>query len=123
MSIKGFANRLLATAATTAALTFAAFAQVTPAAGYTPPDDTPKFSVGALIYGDYTYADSPQTKDTDGNAIHSSAFNLSRAYINVTGNLNHFISFRYLPRDEHDAVAQRQFGLPAQVRLRPVGPR
>jgi hypothetical protein len=97
MSIKRFAKRLLATAAATVALTLAAFAQVTPAAGYTPPDDTPKFSVGAVIYGDYTYADSPQTKDADGNAIHSSAFNLSRAYINLTGNLNHYLSFRITP--------------------------
>ncbi len=97
MSIRGFAYRLLATVAATAALTAAAFAQVTPAAGYTPPDDTPKFSIGALIYGDYTYVDSPQTKDADGNTIHSSAFNVSRAYINVTGNLNHLISFRITP--------------------------
>lgn len=30
-------------------------AQVTPAAGYTPPDDTPAFKIGATIFGDYTY--------------------------------------------------------------------
>ena len=29
--------------------------QVTPAAGYTPPDDTPSIRVGAVIYPDYSY--------------------------------------------------------------------
>ncbi|HSY50746.1 MAG TPA: porin [Thermoanaerobaculia bacterium] len=70
------------------------FAQVTPAAGYTPPDDTPKVSVGATIFGDYTYTDSPTSKDTDGNTIHPSSFNISRAYLNVIGNLNHMFAFR-----------------------------
>lgn len=70
------------------------FAQVTPAAGYTPPDDTPKVNVGATIFGDYTYTDSPTSKDTDGNTIHPSSFNISRAYLNVIGNLNHMFAFR-----------------------------
>src|SRR5918912_932009 len=73
------------------------FAQVTPAAGYTPPDDTPKINLGATIFADYTYQDSPQTKDADGNTIHPSAFNVTRAYINVTGNLNHYLGFRITP--------------------------
>ncbi|HXH40900.1 MAG TPA: hypothetical protein VNN08_19900 [Thermoanaerobaculia bacterium] len=73
------------------------FAQVTPAAGFTPPDDTPKFTVGATIFGDYTYADSPTSKDTDLNTIHPSSFNISRAYINITGNLNHIFAFRVTP--------------------------
>jgi hypothetical protein len=72
-------------------------AQVTPAAGYTPPDDTPSIRVGVTIYTDYTYTDSPQAKDTDGNVINPSAFNVSRAYINVTGNISHLISFRITP--------------------------
>jgi hypothetical protein len=66
----------------TAALAFlatTAFGQVTPAAGYTPPDDTPKFNIGATIYGDYTYQDSPTKKDADVNIIHTSAFIISRA--------------------------------------------
>src|ERR1041385_4468729 len=74
-----------------------AVAQVTPAAGYTPPDDTPKFNIGATIFADYTFQDSAQTKDADGNTIHPSAFNVSRAYINVTGNLNHYLAFRITP--------------------------
>ena len=80
-----------------AAIATGAFPQVTPAAGVTPPDDTPKVNVGATIFGDYTYTDSPTTKDADGNVIHPSAFNITRAYINITGNLNHLIAFRITP--------------------------
>src|SRR5438067_9509815 len=74
-----------------------AFAQVTPAAGYTPPDDTPKINVGAVVFADYTYVESPKSKDADGNAINNSSFNVTRAYINITGNLNHLIAFRITP--------------------------
>jgi len=74
-----------------------AFAQVTPAAGAAPVDDTPSFRVGVTIYADYTYIDSPTSKDADGNTIHPSAFNVSRAYINVTGNLSHLVSYRITP--------------------------
>jgi hypothetical protein len=78
-------------------LATAGSAQVTPAAGYTPPDDNPSFKVGSTIFADYTYQQSPTSKDADGNTIHNSSFNVGRAYINVTGNLNHRISFRVTP--------------------------
>jgi hypothetical protein len=71
--------------------------QVTPAEGYTPPDDTPKVSVGGTLFLDYTYQDVPTGKDADGNVIHSNAFNVSRGYINVTGQISHWISFRITP--------------------------
>jgi len=74
-----------------------ALAQVTPAAGGTPPDDTPSVRVGTTIYTDYTYIDEPTAKDADGNTIHPSSFNVSRAYINVTGNLSHWVAFRVTP--------------------------
>ena len=74
-----------------------AFGQVTPAAGYTPPNDTPSFKVGATIFADYTYNESPTGTDADGNSIHNSSFNISRAYINVTGSLNHMIAYRITP--------------------------
>lgn len=90
-------KKLLFSAAMTAFFAVAASAQVTPAAGYTPPDDTPKVNVGVTIFGDYTYQDSPETKDSDGNTINPSSFNITRAYINVTGNLNHLIAFRITP--------------------------
>jgi hypothetical protein len=96
MKIRNWAARFIAAAAVVVSAT-GALAQVTPAEGVTPPDDTPKFNVGTTIYGDYTYADSPTTKDADGNVIHASAFNITRAYINVTGNINHWIFFRVTP--------------------------
>src|SRR5436305_1874232 len=71
--------------------------QVTPAAGYTPPDDTQSIKVGAVIYTDYTYTKAPQSKDTDGNAFSPSVFNVSRSYINITGNLSHIVAFRVTP--------------------------
>jgi hypothetical protein len=73
------------------------YGQVTPAAGFTPPDDTPSIRVGVTFYGDYTYTQSPQIADADGNTINPSAFNVSRSYINITGNVNHRIAFRITP--------------------------
>jgi hypothetical protein len=64
----------------------AASAQITPAAGYTPPDDTPSFKVGATIFSDYTR-----------QSANLSSFNISRAYVNVTGNLSHSLSYRITP--------------------------
>jgi hypothetical protein len=75
----------------------AASAQVTPAAGYTPPDDTPSIRVGAVIYPDYTYTLNPETTDADGNTVNFSQFNVTRAYINVTGNISHIVAFRVTP--------------------------
>ena len=75
----------------------AAYAQVTPAAVVTPPDDTPSIRVGVTFYGDYTYTQNPTSTDADGNVINPSAFNVSRSYINVTGNVNHIVAFRITP--------------------------
>src|SRR5216684_2403574 len=72
----------------------AAFAQVTPAAGYTPPDDTPSIRVGATIFADYTYQQNPKITDTDGNSVNFNSFNVTRSYINVTGNISHLLAFR-----------------------------
>jgi hypothetical protein len=74
-----------------------ALAQVTPAAGYTPPDDTPSLRVGATIFADYTVQLKPKTRDADGNEVTLNAFNVGRAYINVTGNLSHRLAFRITP--------------------------
>src|SRR5262245_51774442 len=73
------------------------YAQVTPAAGYTPPDDTPSIRVGATIYFDYTYQDLPKATDGDKNSISPNQFNVARSYINVTGNINHIVAFRITP--------------------------
>ena len=74
-----------------------AAAQVTPAAGYTPPDDTPSIKVGVTIYMDYTYQQNPEVADADGNIINPNSFNVTRSYINVTGNLSHIVAFRITP--------------------------
>jgi hypothetical protein len=72
-------------------------AQITPAAGYTPPDDTPSIRVGATIYADYTVQDTPKVKDADGNDVTLNSFNVGRSYINITGNISHNIAFRITP--------------------------
>ena len=72
-------------------------AQVTPAAGYTPPDDTPTIKVGATIFADYTYQTAPDATDADGNSVDPNQFNVARAYINVTGNISHLLAFRITP--------------------------
>jgi hypothetical protein len=72
-------------------------AQVTAAAGYTPPDDTPSIKVGVTIFADYTVNQRPTIKDADGNDVTLSAFQIGRSYINVTGNISHSIAFRLTP--------------------------
>jgi hypothetical protein len=87
----------LALPALAAALATSAYAQVTPAAGYTPPDDTRKFNIGATIFADYTYQESPEIQDVNKNNAKLSQFQVTRAYINVTGQLNHLLAFRITP--------------------------
>jgi hypothetical protein len=72
-------------------------AQVTPAAGYTPPDDTPAIKVGVTIFADYTINQKPKIKDADGNEVTLNQFQVGRSYINVTGNISHSILFRVTP--------------------------
>ncbi len=80
-------------------------AQVTPAAGYTPPDDTPTIKVGVTLFTDYTYTKEPKAVDADGNKINPAAFNVTRMYINVTGNASHNVSFRITPDIKLDSTA------------------
>jgi hypothetical protein len=61
------------------------------------PDDTPSVRVGTTLYMDYTFQQSPETTDADGNTINPSSFNVSRSYINVIGNLSHIVAFRITP--------------------------
>jgi len=49
------------------------------------------------LYTDYTFTKQPATADADGNVIHPSSFNVSRSYINVTGNVSHLVAFRITP--------------------------
>ena len=90
MKSSGIAVLLVVIASTAAA-------QITPAAGSTPPDDSRKFNIGATIFADYTYQESPEISDVDKNSVKLSSFNVSRAYINITGQLNHLLAFRITP--------------------------
>jgi hypothetical protein len=74
-----------------------ATAQVTPAAGYTPPDDTPSIRVGLTLWPTYSYQTEPKITDADGNTVSKNAFDLTRAYINITGNISHLVAFRLTP--------------------------
>ncbi len=61
------------------------------------PVDSFSVKVGGTIYADYTYTDSPKITDADKNSVNKSEFEVRRAYINVTGTINDFISFRITP--------------------------
>src|SRR4030095_15285552 len=74
-----------------------ATAQVTPAAGDTPPDDTPSIRVGMTLFPTFTVQTDPNVTDADGNSVNRSAFDVQRAYINVTGNISHLVAFRITP--------------------------
>ena len=74
------------------AIVFAIFtapaeAQVTPAAGYTPPDDTPSIKLGVTIFTDYTIQQQPKVTHADGNRVTLNQFQIGRSYLNVTGNI------------------------------------
>jgi hypothetical protein len=74
-----------------------AAAQITPAQGYTPPDDTPSTSVGATLYTNYSDQTQPNIVDADGNSVHKTFFEVTRSYINVTGRISHIINYRITP--------------------------
>jgi len=74
-----------------------AFAQSPPTASPTATPDTPSVRVGATLFTDYTFTQAPEATDADGNQVHANAFNVGRAYINVTGNVSHIVAFRITP--------------------------
>ena len=74
-----------------------ASAQITPAAGYVPPDDTPSIRVGVTIFPLYSYQTNPKITDADGNSVNKNNFDIGRAYINVTGQISHLVAFRVTP--------------------------
>lgn len=94
----GFVSgRLMAATVAVIAMAMPADAQVMPASGSKPPDDTPSIRIGSTIFADYTVTQKPKATDVDGNEITPNAFNIGRAYINVTGNLSHLVAFRVTP--------------------------
>ncbi len=82
---------------TTLTMVRVAGAQVTPAAGVTPPDDTQSIKIGAVIFYDWTKQLEPKITDSAGDVVSLNSFNVTRTYINVTGNISHRISFRITP--------------------------
>lgn len=72
-------------------------APAAPPAAAPRPDDAPFFRIGAVLFADYTYTQSPEATDTDGNSYHPNQFNVGRSYINVTGTLNHLVNVRFTP--------------------------
>jgi len=67
-------------------------------AGSSAQGQTPQtIRIGATLFYDFTYTREPQTTDADGNTISPSAFNVARAYLNVTGQLSDVVSFRITP--------------------------
>jgi hypothetical protein len=60
-------------------------------------EDTPTFRVGAMIFADYTWTQSPQRRDANGELFHPSAFTVQRAYINAAGTVNKYLSWRITP--------------------------
>ena len=72
-------------------------AQVTPAGGTAAGDDTQVIRVGAVISYDFTYQKLPKVPDAAANQISPTSFNVARAYINITGNISHVVSFRITP--------------------------
>ena len=65
------------------------------------PDDTPSIRVGATLFADYTYTQSPEATDADGNTYKPSQFNVGRSYINITGNISHLVAFRRVVVEQH----------------------
>jgi len=67
------------------------------------PKEAPKpkeeafFKVGVTIFADYTYTDAPKITDADKNSVHKSEFEARRAYINVTGSISDWVSYRVTP--------------------------
>jgi hypothetical protein len=89
-------------------------AQATASASKT--DDTPTIRLGVQLFTDYTYTEAPTITDADGNAVHANAFDVSRAYVNITGTLSHLVSFRITP-DVRRLVTTSK--LPAEASVSP----
>ena len=65
-----------------------------PLASATPSPVPVPVRVGATIFSDFTSSGAPATKDADGNSMRSNAFDVSRAYITLSGGLTARVSFR-----------------------------
>ncbi len=72
----------------------------TPARAQTAPppaDAAPAIHVGVQLFADYTVQQQPKVVDADGNTVTLNQFQITRSYINVTGNLSRTIAFQITP--------------------------
>jgi hypothetical protein len=72
--------------------------------------EEPSFKVSPTIFADFTYTDAPVAKGADGSDFHPSAFNVSRAYVNLTGRIAKNITYRITPDvrpDLNDATTDK----------------
>lgn len=76
---------------------FLAIAAIAAPVGAQAPADAPSIRVGTTIFADYTVQQAPKVFDADGNAVTFSSFNITRAYINITGKLSPRVTFRLTP--------------------------
>ncbi len=65
-----------------------------PAQPAQPPPDPHNVKVGGTIFTDYSYQQEPKIVDSDGNPVPLTQFEITRAYINLTGNISQRIAFR-----------------------------
>jgi hypothetical protein len=57
----------------------------------------PSVKVSITLFTDYTVNQKPKTTDADLNTVTFNAFQVTRSYINVTGNLSRHVQFRLTP--------------------------
>ena len=80
-----------------ALLACAAEAQTAAPASPPAPSDQPSIKIGTQIFADYTVQQQPKVTDADGNEVTFNTFQITRSYINVTGNITKNIAFRLTP--------------------------
>ena len=68
-----------------------------PAPAASQPSTPPSIKVGVTLFADYTLEQQPKREDSDGNDVSLSEFQITRSYINVTGNITRHIAFRVTP--------------------------
>ena len=92
------------------------FAQAPPPPAASP--DTPSIKVGTTIFTDYAVQQEPKTIDVNGTAVEASAFEITRAYINLTGNASKHIGFRLTTDVVRDTDAGSSLNGSYAVRLK-----
>jgi hypothetical protein len=69
-----------------------------PAAAQSATDQPPPpVTVGGVLFYDYTFTLAPDAEDAGGQTYRPNGFNVTRAYLNVTGRVAPFLRFRITP--------------------------